>query len=37
LAARGKLLIDTERVALAEIEQAWQRTDLSGRRIVIKP
>jgi NADPH2:quinone reductase len=37
LAARGKLRIDTEPVPLAEIENAWQRNDLPGRRIVIIP
>ena len=37
LAASGKLRIDTEPVSLAEIENAWQRTDLPGRRLVIKP
>ena len=36
LAATGKLRIDTEPVSLAEIENAW-RTDLPGRRLVIKP
>ncbi|HJP60612.1 MAG TPA: hypothetical protein VJ865_11450 [Gemmatimonadaceae bacterium] len=33
----GKLRIDIERVPLAEIEQAWPRTDSPGRRTVIKP
>ncbi|HJZ94983.1 MAG TPA: zinc-binding alcohol dehydrogenase family protein [Candidatus Solibacter sp.] len=33
-AANGELHIDTERVPLAEIEQAWQR-DQGGRRSVI--
>jgi NADPH2:quinone reductase len=37
LAASGKLRIDTEAVSLAEIENAWQRTDLPGRRIVLNP
>ena len=37
LAASGKLRIDTEPVALAEIETAWRRTDLAGRRLVINP
>jgi NADPH2:quinone reductase len=37
LAARGELRIDTEAVSLAEIESAWRRTDLAGRRLVIKP
>lgn len=35
-AASGELQIDLERVALADIEQAWQR-DQQGRRIVIIP
>jgi NADPH:quinone reductase-like Zn-dependent oxidoreductase len=37
LAASGKLRIDTEAVSLAEIENAWRRTDLAGRRLVIDP
>ena len=37
LAARGELRIDTEPVPLAEIENAWQRNDLPGRRLVIIP
>ncbi len=37
LAAGGKLRIDTEPVPLAEIQNAWQRTDVPGRRLVIKP
>lgn len=37
LAGSGKLHIDTEPVSLAEIENAWQRDDLPGRRIVIIP
>ena len=37
LAARGKLRIDTEPAPLAEVENAWQRNDLPGRRIVINP
>lgn len=37
LAASGKLHIDTEPVPLAEIEAAWRRNDLPGRRIVIHP
>jgi hypothetical protein len=36
LAASGELHIDTEQVALAEIEDAWQR-DQRGRRLVIIP
>jgi len=35
-AAKGDLQIDTERVPLADIENAWQR-DQSGRRLVIIP
>jgi len=37
LAASGKLRVDTEAVPLADIETAWRRTDLDGRRLVIKP
>ena len=37
LAAGGKLRIDTEAVALADVEHAWRRRDVSGRRIVIVP
>jgi len=37
LAASGKLHIDTEPVPLAEIENAWRRTDLPGRRLVLNP
>jgi NADPH2:quinone reductase len=33
-AAKGELQIDTERIPLADIENAWQR-DQSGRRLVI--
>ena len=36
-AARGELRIDTERVPLADIEDAWQRQDSHGRRLVIIP
>jgi NADPH2:quinone reductase len=35
-AAKGELHIDTERVPLADIENAWQR-DQAGRRLVIMP
>jgi NADPH:quinone reductase-like Zn-dependent oxidoreductase len=35
-AASGELSIETERVPLAEIENAWQR-DPAGRRLVITP
>jgi D-arabinose 1-dehydrogenase-like Zn-dependent alcohol dehydrogenase len=34
-AAKGELQIDTERVPLADIENAWQR-DQAGRRLVIR-
>lgn len=37
LAAAGRLFIETERVPLADIEAAWQRRDLHGRRLVIVP
>jgi len=37
LAASGKLRVDTEPVALADVENAWRRPDSFGRRIVIKP
>jgi NADPH:quinone reductase-like Zn-dependent oxidoreductase len=37
LAACGTLRIDTEAVALADVESAWQRQDLPGRRVVIIP
>jgi NADPH2:quinone reductase len=33
LAASGKLRIDIEQVSLAEIEKAWHRADLQGRRL----
>ena len=36
-AASGELLVDTERVPLADIENAWQRQDLQGRRLVVIP
>jgi hypothetical protein len=35
-AATGELQIDTERVPLADIENAWQRHQ-PGRRLVIIP
>ena len=35
-AARGELHVDTERVPLADIENAWQR-DQQGRRLVVIP
>jgi NADPH2:quinone reductase len=37
LAANGKIRIDTEPVPLAEIENAWRRADLPGRRFVMIP
>ncbi len=37
LAAGGKLRIDTEPVSLADVESAWRRQDLAGRRVVIVP
>lgn len=37
LAADGKLRIDTESVPLADVESAWQRKELSGRRLVFIP
>lgn len=37
LATQGKLHIRTEPVPLADIESAWQRRDLDGRRLVIVP
>jgi NADPH2:quinone reductase len=36
-AASGELRIDTERVPLADIEDAWQRQNLQGRRLVVIP
>ncbi len=37
LAAEGKLHIDIESIPLADVESAWQRNDLPGRRIVFIP
>ena len=37
LAASGGLRIDIERVPLADVESAWQRNDLPGRRLVLVP
>ncbi len=34
-AQNGTLTFDLERVPLSEIETAWQRTDLRGRRLVV--
>jgi NADPH:quinone reductase-like Zn-dependent oxidoreductase len=36
-AARGELRIETERVALEDIEKVWVRKEESGRRIVLVP
>ncbi|GAA2659214.1 quinone oxidoreductase family protein [Paractinoplanes durhamensis] len=33
----GELTFDLERVPLSDIESAWQRTDLHGRRLVVEP
>jgi hypothetical protein len=33
----GSLTFDIERVQLSQIETAWQRTDLRGRRLVAQP
>jgi NADPH2:quinone reductase len=35
--ARGELRIETERVPLTEIEQAWGRKEEGGRRMVVIP
>lgn len=32
-----KFKVDIEVVSLADIEKAWQRTDLEGKRIVVVP
>lgn len=37
LAAQGQLHIDVEPVPLVDIERAWSRSDLHGRRLVIVP
>jgi NADPH2:quinone reductase len=36
-AQAGELTFDVERVPLADVESAWQRTDLRGRRLVVVP
>jgi NADPH:quinone reductase-like Zn-dependent oxidoreductase len=36
-APTGALTIETERIALADIEQAWQKPEQAGRRLVIFP
>ncbi|GAB1818251.1 zinc-binding alcohol dehydrogenase family protein [Herbidospora sp. RD11066] len=33
----GELTFDVEKVPLSDIETAWQRTDLHGRRLVVTP
>jgi NADPH2:quinone reductase len=33
----GRLTFDVERVPLHDVEAAWQRTDLRGRRLVVEP
>jgi NADPH2:quinone reductase len=33
----GALTFDVERVPLSDVEAAWQRTDLRGRRLVVTP
>jgi NADPH:quinone reductase-like Zn-dependent oxidoreductase len=35
--AKGALQIETESVPLSEIEQAWQRPETAGRRLVVIP
>jgi NADPH2:quinone reductase len=37
LAANGELRIEAEPVPLAEVEEAWQRSNLGGRRLVLIP
>jgi NADPH:quinone reductase-like Zn-dependent oxidoreductase len=37
LAAKGELRIDVEPVPLPDVEAAWQRRDLGGRRLVLVP
>jgi NADPH:quinone reductase-like Zn-dependent oxidoreductase len=36
-AQSGELTFDLEKVPLSDIEAAWQRTDLRGRRLVVMP
>ncbi|GAA0978751.1 zinc-binding alcohol dehydrogenase family protein [Acrocarpospora macrocephala] len=36
-AQSGELTFDVEKVPLSEIETAWQRTDLRGKRLVVVP
>ena len=37
LAVQGKVKVDTEVVPLRDVEQAWERSDLHGKRIVLVP
>jgi D-arabinose 1-dehydrogenase-like Zn-dependent alcohol dehydrogenase len=37
LAAQDKLRIETESVALADVENAWNRQDAHGRHLVLIP
>jgi len=36
-AAKGELHIDTEPVPLRDVEEAWHRSNLGGRRLVLVP
>jgi NADPH2:quinone reductase len=36
-AQTGELTFDVLKVPLSDIETAWQRTDLRGRRLVVVP
>ncbi|MFI6316554.1 zinc-binding alcohol dehydrogenase family protein [Nonomuraea sp. NPDC050556] len=36
-AQSGELTFEVEKVPLSDIERAWQRTDLKGRRLVVVP
>jgi len=36
-AVRSLALADTEQAPLADVETAWQREDLPGRRLVVIP
>jgi NADPH:quinone reductase-like Zn-dependent oxidoreductase len=37
LAAKGELRVDVEPVPLPDVQAAWQRSDLGGRRLVLVP
>ena len=37
LAAKGELRIDAEPVPLTDVAEAWKRSNLSGRRLVLIP